>query len=77
MSQHTRCAARAIGSDEMHCATCRLTWDRKDPEPPVCGRAVAVSQSLAVAASTPVLGVDTGWVKGFVSGLPLRTHERR
>jgi len=36
----TRCAARRLGQDEMHCPACRITWHTDDPDPPACGRTV-------------------------------------
>lgn len=31
------CKARQV-SDQMTCHECKLTWDKSDPEPPVCER---------------------------------------
>lgn len=59
-----RCAARRVGQD-FACATCRLTWDVNDREPPPCPRVVRV----APPTRSTIPPVD---VRAFVSGLPDR-----
>ena len=41
MTVETRCHARQYG-DQTYCATCRLTWDTNDPDPPACGKGTRV-----------------------------------
>lgn len=81
MKPHPRCAA-IQASDQMHCPSCRLTWDISDPAPPICKLTVDMSAVAIVGVDIGMAEDRTGYVfmdsaRSIQATMALDPHQQR